>query len=1150
MTRARGPCCEEIDNAVTIWGRYPMFVGEMACLSDNVMSAFVEGQLPSGELPLAHAHLDECPACREVVARLLGETSGGSAATTPAIRAASISTADTVDADSAPRPDGAGRGPSELPRVEGYRIIRRIGRGAMGEVYLAQDEQLDRPVAIKFLSATKEPTARKRFLLEARAVARLRHPHIVTIYSSDITGERPYIVSELLSGESLDRVEAPLAREEAVRVAAALASGLAAAHRQGVLHRDLKPANAVRTDEGEIKLLDFGLAKLLDVAVEPEGTPEPGPLESAEVIRRTMTRTGALVGTPLYMAPEIWRGEPATPASDVYSFGAMLYELCAGAPARRETTIDTLRREINESAPMPLRQAARSIHPALAAVVDRCLARAPADRFPSAVELSAAIDAIAAGRPARGRMRRALLAAAGAAAVLGVGLVMARGGSTPAGSASLEGTLDVTTASTRRSVAIVPFVNATGSPEAAWLSTGLAEVLGTCFSAGESLRIVPGAEVARMWTDLDLRGRASLGEEDLRRIRHYAGVDVVVTGSFDRSGEGDGLRVKALLRSTTSGAAIATGEAEGTESAFQDAALLVGERLSPSLGQLPISATQAAQVRAAMPRSPLAARLYAEGLERQRANDNEAARERFERAAQAEPESPMPHYRLGALWASLGQEESERREAKLAFERASGLLREQRLQIEARHYRAHLEKSRALETLRMLHEFFPDNVEHGIELASEQTREEALATLARLRKLPPPAGEDPRIDITEYHVGAVTEDRIKAVRRAAATGRARGARLTVGTARNLEGWGAWDQGNVELAQEAWDEALAILQPRGNVVEATESMRGLAGIAMARDDIDAALARYEEAEVLLRRAGNYASLVFALRNVAAALLVMGEPERGRAMIDEALTISERSGNRTRLAQTYISLGLLEHVVGNMPAARRAFERSLAICDEIRDPRLARGTRGHAGQLHLAADELDVARDDLERAIAGKDAEGRKRATVPDRRRLALVAIEQGRLDDAARLLDEAMEEAEREEAPVEIALTAGARGILMAMRGDRAAAVSAVDGAMERVARTKNLFARVQVTLDWAHVHARVGDPDQRARAEKGLAETARAARGAGFGIYLHEARFIACELLAARTSRARARACFSAVAAKARAQGFLRVARKASGQAS
>lgn len=1121
----------------------------MTCLSENVLSAFVEGRLLPGELPLLHAHLDECPDCRALVARVVGGTLDGSAATILPSGAPAIGAADPVS-DGDARLPVTERAPSGPPRVEGYRIVRRIGRGAMGEVYLAQDEQLDRPVAIKFLSATSEPTARKRFLLEARAVARLRHPHIVTIYSSDITGERPYIVSELLSGKSLDRIEVPLTRGEAVRIAVALASGLAAAHRQGVLHRDLKPANAIRTDEGEIKLLDFGLAKLTNVDVEPEATSEPDPLAHAEVVRRTMTRTGVLVGTPLYMAPEVWRGEPATPASDVYSLGAMLYELCAGAPARRAMTMDALRREIGESTPRPLRQVARSIDPALAAAIDRCLSHAPEHRFPSAVELWAALDTIAAKNPEPGRARRALLAAAGALAVLGVGVAVARGTSASALPVSLASTLDETAAaSTRRSVVIMPIVNATGSPEAAWLSTALSEALGTCLAAGESLRIIPGAEMARMSTDLELRGRASLGEEELRRIRQYAAVDVVVTGTFGRAERGSGLRARVVLQNTRSGAVIAAGEAEGTEPAFQAMALLLGERLLSSFGQLPISATQAAQVRAAMPSSLLAARLYAEGLERHRADDNEGARERFERAAQAEPESPMPHYWLGTLWASLGQEESERREAKLAFERASGLLREQRLQIEARYYRTHLDKSRALETLHMLHELFPDNVENGIELAIEQPREEGLATLARLRKLPPPAGEDPRVDIAEYHVGAVTDDRIRAAQRATATGRARGARLIVGTARNLEGWGAWDQGDIDLAQEAWSDALAILQPRGHIVDATESMRGLAAIAVLKDDLDAALAHFEAAEAHLRRAGNHASLIFALRNVAAVLRLMGSPEEGRPRIDEALAISERSGNRTRLAQAYVSVGILEDVEGHLPAARQAFERALAIFDELKDPRLVRGAHGEAAELHVAADELDVARDHLEHIIAQKDAEGRKRATVTHRRQLARVAIEQGQLDEAASLLDVAMAEAEREKAPIEIALIGGARGRASAARGDRVAAISAVDDAMERVAFTKNLFARMQVTLDWAHVHALVGDPAQRSRAERGLEEALVLMRDAGFGIYMDEARFIACELLSARASRARALGCFSAVAEGARARGFLRIARKASEQA-
>jgi tetratricopeptide (TPR) repeat protein len=1112
-------------------------------LTENELSAFAEGKLSAGDLSRAHAHIDECAECRAVVAQLLGGTFDGAASTIPPRGAGSLGTADTLPAEGEAPGSAAGDEPPG-PRVPGYRILRRIGRGAMGEVYLAEDEQLDRPVAIKFLSATSEPTARKRFLLEARAVARLRHPNIVTIHSCDITGERPHIVSELLSGQSLDRVPLPLGRDEAVRVAAALARGLSAAHRQGVLHRDLKPANAMRTDEGEIKLLDFGLAKLTSAAAPPDAAADGGLPAGGDAAQRTMTRTGALVGTPLYMAPELWKGRPATPASDVYSLGAMLYELCAGKPARRAISVEALRREIDEP-PLPLRQAAPSVDPALAAIVDRCLSAAPEERYPSASELSLALDAIPLRRVPPGRMRR-VLAAAGAILALGAlaGAAIFRGGAPPAPAAAL----DPAVSGARRSVAILPFANAAGS-EAAWLSTGVAEVLGSCFAAGESLRIVTGAEIGRMLADLDLRGQATFGEEDLRRIRQYAAVDVVVTGSLERAAAGPSLRVRAALRRTDSGAVIATGEAEGTEGAFQDMAALLGERLSPAFGQLPISAQQAARARAVMPASPLAARLHAEGLARLRAGDNEGARERFERAAEAEPASPMPHYWLSVLWASQGQEESERREARLAFEHASGLLREQRLQIEARHYRAHLDSGRALETLRMLHELFPDNVEHGIELASEQPRDEALATLARLHRLPPPAGEDPRIDITEYQVGVVTGDRLEAIRRAAAGARARGARLLLGKARNLEGWGAWDQGDVALAEQAWNDAIAILEPRGHIVDATESMRGLAGIAMLRDDLDGALARYEAAERHLREAGNYASLVFALRNVATVLRAAGAPDKARAKLDEALAVGERSGNRTRLMQTYVSVGTHEHVVGRMSAARAAFERSFALCDELHDARLGRSARGESAPFYAAADELDRAREFLERDIAEKDAEGRRRIPAQLRRQLGRVAIEQGRLDDAAGLLDAALAEAEREAAPIEMALTGAARSLVLAARGDRAAAIAAAEAAHERVARTKNLAARVQVTLDWAHVLAVAGDAAQRARAENALKEALPAIEAASFAFLLHDARLVRCELAAARTSRASARACFAAVADEARKQGFSLVARKAAERA-
>lgn len=276
--------------------------------------------------------------------------------------------------------------PSYTPpeSLDEYRIVRLLGTGAMGYVYLAEDTLLDRPVAVKLIAQRRpDDAARRRFLAEARALARLQHPNVVAVHRAGEVDGHPYLVTELVRGKPLSELPRSLPVEQVIAIGLDLARGLAAAHRKGILHRDIKPANAILADDGDAKLIDFGLA----VVAEPTRR-APG--------ERTVRDESDLeiAGTPLYMAPEALRGEPATARGDLYALGAILYELCAAIAHR-----DTLSLDVDETTwiagiARPVEQYAPGIDPRFAAIIDRCLAHAPEARFPSADVLADALTAL------------------------------------------------------------------------------------------------------------------------------------------------------------------------------------------------------------------------------------------------------------------------------------------------------------------------------------------------------------------------------------------------------------------------------------------------------------------------------------------------------------------------------------------------------------------------------------------------------------------------------------------------------------------------------------------------------------------------------------------------------------------------------------
>lgn len=270
-----------------------------------------------------------------------------------------------------------------------YRIDELLGQGGMGVVYRARDTRLDRPVAVKLLNPAlvANPDRRQRFIQEARTAAALSHPAIAQVYDIDEVDGQLFIAMELVDGRSVGRLiaEGELDLQSAVEVALQVAEGLAKAHETGILHRDIKSDNIMVTRDGHAKLLDFGLAKLM----------EPGPGGPAADPNRTLTKDpvhtlpGTVVGTVPYMSPEQARGKDLDARSDIFSLGVVFYEMVTGElPFKGDTPIDTMHAIAYEEA-KPVTVIRRNLSPQVHRIVSRCLRKRPEDRYPDAKALAA-----------------------------------------------------------------------------------------------------------------------------------------------------------------------------------------------------------------------------------------------------------------------------------------------------------------------------------------------------------------------------------------------------------------------------------------------------------------------------------------------------------------------------------------------------------------------------------------------------------------------------------------------------------------------------------------------------------------------------------------------------------------------------------------
>ena len=1075
-----------------------------------------------------------------------------------------------------------------------FRVVRFCGRGGMGEVFEVEDLELGIPVALKILrpDLAVEADVVARFRREILLARKVTHPNVCRIFDvfhhrAEPSGNAPggelvFLTMELLRGETLAERLRRLGRlsvEEARPLAQQMAEALGAAHAAGIVHRDFKSANVLLVENGggppRAVVTDFGLARSL-AGEDPSG----------------VSGSGRMIGTSAYMAPEQVEGRELTAAADIYALGVVLYEMVCGVrPFVGATALEVALKRLNEP-PLPPRTHVPDLDPRWEEVILRCLDRDPSRRFAAAEDVLKAVGDGAARTAARElptpRRRRLVLEAAFAlAAAATVGLFAAI-------SAPPEMKVEAAPASApmqmRRSVAVLGFKNLSGRPDAAWMSTAFAEMLGSELAASEKLRTIPGENVARMRSDLTLADADSLAKDTLSMVRAHLGSDLVVLGSYLALGKDTGGRVRLDLRiqDAAAGETVAALFEVGTEAELLDLVSRTGAQLRKELGvEGSSSAGGAAEV---LPASAEALRLYSEGLRRLRELDALGARDLLERAVAVDPSYALAHAALAEVWATLGHDRRAEEAAKRAFDLSSALPRQERLWIEGRYREAAHQHEPAIRLYRSLLSFFPDNLEYGLRLAAAETAagklDEALVTVAALRRFPVPVASDPRIDLAEAEVAVARSDfrRVQSLAaKAAEKGRDHGRRFLVARARAREGWalqnlgegaaaeaafeearslsmavgdpaGAawatrdigllrWYQGEVKAAKKMYEEALAVFREVGSGRGSAATLSPMAVAAWRQGDVAEAERLWNESLALYTDIGDLGSRARVLHNLALLVRERGELRRALAMYQDVVALFRQVGEQQAVPRSLASIGDILRDQGQLDAAEKAYAEALAISRRIgQKSDIARGLYA-LGELRFARGDLAEARRMNEEALAILNELGREQFAPEVRLALARIALEEDRLADVEAVAQQAAEAFAAKKVPDSEAL---ARAVLAEalMRQRRPEAGTTMDRAVALAGGSQNRSVRLSVAIASARLAGASGAATDANRARARLNDVLTETRKAGMlGLQL-EARLALAEIERS-SGRADSVRRLQALEKEASSRGFGRIARRA-----
>ncbi|HEY2395978.1 MAG TPA: protein kinase [Rudaea sp.] len=892
-------------------------------------------------------------------------------------------------------------------QVGPWRLVGKLGTGGMGVVWLAEraDGQFEQRAALKLIKRGMDSEAvLKRFLRERQILARLDHAHIAHLLDGGIAADgRPYFAMEYVEGLPLLRYchERGVKLEERLKFFIDVCAAVQFAHEHHVVHRDLKPSNILVTEHAGVKLLDFGIAKLLD-------TDDSSPDAITHLQReRPMT--------PAYAAPEQIRGEKITEATDIYALGCVLYELLTGkrsynfSGANEPKDVLSIIESADPVAPSRLKLAApplpqRQMRGDLDTIVLTALRREPARRYGSVAALAADLQNFLTGNPIsarrdslfyRGwkfvRRHRTGLAAAVAVAAIGVATL----------SFELRDRSPLQSVPQGTSMAIVDFNNLSQNADSAWLTTALSEMLATELATGGKVHVLPDELVrsARSGLAAPLAGGYAL--KSLATLRKRLGADYILSGSYLVGGGSSEpiLRLDLALQDTRSGVARATFAQSGPLADLSTLVEKAGATLREKSGFAPALLDNQQRTDKAQPPNTEVARRMALAVDALRKYDPARAKDELLQALVLAPAYAPAYAYLAQAWKALGYDEKALASAQQAAAHAGNLPPGPRLQIERQVAIQKRQWPEALTADQGLLALDPKNLEFHLglidDLQAAGQQDAADAELTKVRSLP--GADDPRVELKAADIAGVRNDpkgQSLHAQRALASAQQRDEPALAAQAKRLLGIALDLLGESEKAEAILRESIADFQRSENPKGEAGARTSLAIVLAGKNQPQPARDEYERALNVFQRIGDQNGLAAIYANMVNPLWDHGDRDAAEAAAKKVLEIRRETSDLAGQAWALLVIAQLQLDENASDATLDTYRQAIALDERA-------GQRAH----HLSAlnkysealqlrGDLDAARDVCKQAQADASRSTNPRTGIGVDLRCAVIALDRG------------------------------------------------------------------------------------------------------------------------------------------------------------